>query len=662
MFNRNKLGLVALLVLALMVALVPASAQDDAPPVLILPIDGVDFLSGQIFDLRVEVHADALPENFGVTVNGMDASEFFGGAEPTEESWEFGSEDDPTPSSSVIWRNLVAPAPGEYTVSVVAGDTTETAVWNVRAPQPGDAQNVILFIADGGSAGVYTAARLVSRGQTAGRYNDLLSFDEFEEIGLVMTSGIDSIITDSANSASSYNTGHKSAVNGTGIYPDTSPDTLDDPRVETFAEMIKRTRGMAVGTVTTADWSDATPAAVFAHGRVRTGFNRADYVTQALDGGLLGLSDGIQPDVILGGGGRYMLPQSADGSRRPDDRDMFTEYEEAGYTVVTDASGLDEAVSAGSSPLIGIFHISDMNVWLDRNVYTDNLGDFPNQPGLVDMTVGALEVLSQNPNGFYLQVESASIDKQLHPMDFERAIADTIEFEQSIAATIQWLDDNGLRENTLVIVTADHAHSFDVFGTVDTVAFNEAEDLAGKQNAIGIYNGAGFPDYADEDGDFYPDSWDVETTLAWGKVENPPYTEDYQVSPVPRSPSSFDAQAGVAVDNPEDDPNGIPLGGNLPAGSTSSVHTLQDVPVYATGPGADCLGRVIENFEIFYCMAGAIGLDPGAEDGMATMSADEGTLATAGFDMTVNIALVLVLMAGVAGGWVVGRVRREAAA
>jgi len=107
---------------------------------------------------------------------------------------------------------------------------------------------------------------------------------------------------------------------------------------------------------------------------------------------------------------------------------------------------------------------------------------------------------------------------------------------------------------------------------------------------------------------------------------HPDYTEDFQVSPVPRVPAVADAD-GNYIDNPDDDPNGIPMSGNLPLNSSTGVHTLQDVPVFASGPGADFFGQVMDNTEVFFGMAYALGLDPLAEDGMAAGVGDETTCA-----------------------------------
>jgi alkaline phosphatase len=602
--------LLALILTLTALPIVTAYAQDGAPPVLILPIDRATFLPGARFDFRVEVHAEAMPDDFAVTINGEDAAEFFG-AEPESASWAFGDEDAPTPAQSVIWRQVTLPEAGLYIVAVTAGGATTSVDWYARQPQAGaGAKNVILFVADGMSVPAITAARIASRGNTQGKTNGYFAMDQMEAIGFLQTSSVDSIMADSANTASALNTGHKSSVNALGIYADTSPDTLDDPRQETLAEILKRTRGMSIGIVTTAGWTDATPASVFGHTRRRAD---RDFLAAAP------LDEGLMPEVIMGGDGRYMLPEAVAGGRRKDGRNMFNEYEAAGYKVVTTATELQEAMSAGKpEKLLGMFHSGDMNVWLDRNVYTDNLGDFPDQPGLVDMTLSALDVLGQNENGFYLMVEAGSVDKQLHPLDQERALSDLIEFDNALAAAIEWAAVNA--PETLIIATADHGHGYEVYGTVNTEIFNAAEDDAGKRSAIRVYDRAGFPGYEDADGDNYPDTWDVPIVFAGVVNNHPDYTEDFQVSPVPRVPAVADAD-GKYIDNPDDDPNGIPMSGNLPLNASTGVHTLQDVPVFAAGPGASFFGRVMDNTEVFFGMAAALGVDPLAEDGMA---ADEG--------------------------------------
>lgn len=508
----------------------------------------------------------------------------------------------PTKVVAPTWRGVTAPAEaGDYVVEVTAGGVTTSATWTVREVAQGQAKNVILFVADGMTVPMLTAAR-AARGMTQGRANNPLALDAFTAIGLASTSSIDTLMSDSANTASALNTGHIGSVNATGSYSDTSPSRLDDPRVETLAEILKRTRGYSIGAVSTADFSDATPAATFAHGRDRSDGNRNTYIVQALDFGI---------DVLLGGGARRMIPQSVDGSRRTDDRDLLAEYEAAGYTIVTSATDL--AAVEGATKLLGVFNGGDMNVWLDRNVYTDNLGDATDQPGLEAMTISALEVLSTNENGFYLTVEAASVDKQIHPLDQERALSDLIEFDQTIGATIAWLEANGLAENTLIVVTADHGHGYEVYGTVNTEVFDAGTTDEERRKGIRVYNAAGYPNYPDANGDGQPE-WADATIVFAGRVNNgPEHTEDFRVSPVPRVPAITN-DAGVYVDNPDDDPNGILITGTLdPVSGSTGVHTLQDVPVFAMGPGAEYVMGMYHQSEIFFDMVNALGLNPAVE-------------------------------------------------
>ncbi|MBC7870957.1 MAG: alkaline phosphatase [Chitinophagaceae bacterium] len=600
----RRLSSLALLFLMLIVISVPLSAQEEAVPLLIFPVDGAQFLPGTRFDFQIEVHADALPEDFSVTVNGEDAATFLGQT-AVESSWMFGDEGDETPAQAVTWQQLVSPAPGEYIVEVTAGGNTQTATWTVRPLEAGaGARNIILFVADGGQIPLFTAARLVSRGQTNGVANDSLSFEMFEEIGLSRTAALYSVITDSAAGASAWMTGHKAAVAATGSYPNTSPDTLDDPRLETFAELIVRTRGMSVGIASNGDVTGATGAALYGHARERDDLERNAFIAAHLDNGPF-------INVILGGGSRYFIPASQDGSRREDERNLLDEYQSAGYSLVQTATELDAIISGETLPtqLLGLFNDGGLEGWLDVNVYPENAEDYPDQPGLVEMTLAALPVLNQNPNGFFLMVEDDYIDSALHVLDTDRAIANAIEFERAIAAAYEWTQANA--PDTLIVVTADHGFGFDVYGTVDVEAFNAAEDNNGRLDAIELEDEALPPTYEDGDGDYYPDTWDVSRTLATTFGSHPDYTEDFQVSPSEREPVvPVDEEENEFIDNPDDDPNGIVQVENIPIDGEDSYHSMTDVPIYATGPGADFFGRVIENREFFFGMMRAIGLDP----------------------------------------------------
>lgn len=187
--------------------------------------------------------------------------------------------------------------------------------------------------------------------------------------------------------------------------------------------------------------------------------------------------------------------------------------------------------------------------WLDRNVYTDNLHDQENspdclgtdavdQPGLKEMTVKAIDVLNNRAtangsNGWFIMSEAASIDKQMHTLDYDRALGELLELDDTIKASINHLSELGALEDTLIVVTADHGHGFDVFGNVDTKYLNAHDNARSKQNAVGTYEQSGESQYVNTGNlryvdSFFPANWDPRYTLAQGVSANPDHRENYQ--------------------------------------------------------------------------------------------------------------------------------------
>jgi len=191
----------------------------------------------------------AKPTAWEVTVAGKTPETFFGIQGQVTNTSDHSQEQ--------TFRDVTLAEPGTYKVSakVVAGETmlTSTVEYEVVLAKPlaKQAKNVILFIGDGMSLPFRTAARIVSRGLSEGKYQSMLEMDDMDHYAVVTTSGMESIATDSANSASAYATGHKSVVNAMGVYPDNTKDPNDDARVETMVQFVKRTLKMAVGLLTT---------------------------------------------------------------------------------------------------------------------------------------------------------------------------------------------------------------------------------------------------------------------------------------------------------------------------------------------------------------------------------------------------------------------------
>eukprot|EP00168_Porphyra_purpurea_P020981 TRINITY_DN9084_c0_g1_i1.p1 TRINITY_DN9084_c0_g1~~TRINITY_DN9084_c0_g1_i1.p1 ORF type:complete len:317 (+),score=90.01 TRINITY_DN9084_c0_g1_i1:82-1032(+) len=280
-----------------------------------------------------------------------------------------------------------------------------------------------------------------------------------DHIALMSTSGVASIITDSANSASAYLTGHKTSVNALGVYADSGDNAFAHPKQELLSVYAKQMLGMKVGVVSTAEIQDASPASVYAHVRQRA--EKAAITAQAINGCPSCLQP-VAPNVLMGGGGEYFLPNcSVDGSN------MYANFTAAGYIVTHSRAQMAAAAAdPATKKLLSIAHRLDMNVWLDRVVLTENTDVAANdptgngaaltdQPSLDEMTMAALDVLwraDTEGNGFYLLVEAASIDTSAHPMDIPRALSDFIELDIAVAKVLEWTQTRGDCD-TLVIAT-----------------------------------------------------------------------------------------------------------------------------------------------------------------------------------------------------------------
>jgi len=571
-------------VILTVVCAILGAARADA--LTIFPVDRAEILAGARFDFKVEFDGVVSPGDVRVTVNGMDHAKMLGAAARFIET-EPGAN-----ASAVLLRDASLSRPGSYSIVATDGKQTKTVVWEVYSTGPRKARNVILFIGDGMSMAHRTAARILSKRITEGRYHGKLAMDAMPYMALVGTSGVDSVITDSANSASAYTTGHKSSVNALGVYADRTPDTLDDPKVETITSLVKRRLGMAVGVVTNTEVEDATPAAMVAHTR-----RRSDYDP------IVGMFYESKVEVLMGGGSAHFLPQSAPGSRRKDETDYLAKFRDAGYTVVSTDQEMKAASPAETKKLLGLFHPGNMDGVLDRKFLKKGTVErYPHQPDLVDQLKSALEILSRHDKGFVLMVESGLIDKYSHPLDWERAVMDTIMLDRAVEVAKEFA---GRRRDTLVLVVADHSHGLSIVGTVD-------DETQGEQmrDKVGVYEKARFPNYPPPNAEGYPERLDVSRRLAIFFSGHPDYYETWR----PKLDGPFvPAVAGpdkrfIANEKFKDAPGAVLRPGNLPRDAPQAVHTGEDVVLTGMGPGAEVIKGFMDNTEVFRVMVNALGL------------------------------------------------------
>ena len=552
----------------------------------IYPIDQATILAGSKFDIKIEFNTVINLGDAEIELNGAPINKIIS-AQPEFISNENGK------GSSILYREVQLTKAGKYQIVARAPQERLQVNWDVYATGPRRVKNVILFIGDGMTIANRTTARVLSKGIQEGKYQGRLAFDDMPSTAMIGTSGSDSLITDSANSMSAYTTGHKTAVNAMGVYVSRASDNLSHPKVETIAELIKRNTKMAVGIVSDAELEDATPGAMVSHTR-----RRADkqYIADQL------LSSGAE--VILGGGSAYFYPQSTKGSRRKDEKNLVENFKLKGYQLAfTKQELLSASESRGTKTLFGVFHPDNMDGSLDRLYLKKNtVEQFPNQPDLTEMTQSAIDVLSRNPNGFFLMVEAALIDKFNHPLDWERAAFDTIMLSNAVQVAKDFAKTH---PDTLIIVTPDHTHSGSISGVVH-------DDKPGPlREKVGIYAEAGYPNYPKADIQGYPNKIDVSKRIAFFYGSYPDHYETLH----PKMDGTFvpavKDNSGKYVANPKYlqlQEDAIHVGGNLPSHQESGVHTADDAVLNAMGPGSENFRGFMDNTEVFKIMVQSLGL------------------------------------------------------
>jgi alkaline phosphatase len=287
-------------------------------------------------------------------------------------------------------------------------------------------RNVIVLIGDGMGVGQIEAARCFS-----GRR---LVMESLPFQADCITAAAGGTVTDSAAAATALATGYK--VNNGVIslaIPANASYAYGEP-MQTVLEY-SAAAGKSTGLVSTAYITNATPAGFGAHAASRndTTAIAKDYLTAS------------RPNVLLGGGGCGMTPAEAVA---------------AGYTVVTDAAGMLALDTTQDIMLSGQFGTSNMPYEYD------GLGDLPH---LSQMTATALQILSNDPDGFFLMIEGARIDEAGHNNDLPRNIGEVLEFDCAVRVVIDWAAG---RTDTLVLVTADHET-----GGLDVIKDNGAGNL-----------------------------------------------------------------------------------------------------------------------------------------------------------------------------------------
>jgi alkaline phosphatase len=285
---------------------------------------------------------------------------------------------------------------------------------------PAEAKNTILVVGDGMGTAQREAIELAS----AGAYGTMV-MDSLPHAGLVGTNSanVDQPVTDSAAAATAMASGAKTYNGRVGV----------DTRNVALPTVLERAKhaGKAVGLVTTSTVTDATPAAFAAHVDDRS---EERQIAQQY------LKDS-RPDVILGGGRKFWAPAGQENSE-----DLTKRAREQGYAYATDRPSL---YSATGPRLLGLFAEGAMH-----EAAPEGEGESyePAVP-LPEMTEKAIEVLSEDPEGFFLLVEEEAIDSMGHVGNGTLMLEAGRALDQSVKIAKDFAEENG---ETLLIVVGDH--------------------------------------------------------------------------------------------------------------------------------------------------------------------------------------------------------------
>ncbi|MFO7963208.1 MAG: alkaline phosphatase [Desulfobacterales bacterium] len=302
-------------------------------------------------------------------------------------------------------------------------------------------KNVIVMIPDGCDETVQTAARWYK--------GEDLQVDKMANAAVEIHMA-NSVITGSAAAATAFATGHKTTVRFLGVGPSVDEYTnLDgfEPNAEPYAPVASileaaKLKGMATGIAVTSRVTHATPAAFACHIQDRGWDN--DIMEQMVYENI---------DVVFGGGARHLIPKGEsyvttfgdtwDG-KRTDGEDLLEILLDRGYTFVDNRNDM---LALNEGPVWGLFDDSHMQPDMDRIHFARH------EPSLAEMVEKAIDILSQDEDGFFLMVEGSQVDWAGHNNDPIYMIKDFIAFDDAVKAACDFAETDG---NTLVLAFPDH--------------------------------------------------------------------------------------------------------------------------------------------------------------------------------------------------------------
>ena len=294
------------------------------------------------------------------------------------------------------------------------------------------AKNVILFLADGTGIPTVNAASLHGYGKPRSLY-----IQSMPNIGLSETSSASNWVTDSAAGMTAIVTGVKTHNGVVSQGPDAQRGVKDGEGLKTILEYAEE-KGLSTGVVSNSPMADATPAACYARSNARDKWGE---IFLQVPNSRYG--DGV--DVVIGPGRTRILADTAALGA-----DLAAELSKKGYAFHDGFIGWD---AASTKRVVTLMDGEDFD-----------LGEAVNR---------AIAILSKNPKGFFLMVESNNHSKS-PKKDLDRLVR----FDQIIKSVA-----DTFRKDSLLLFTADHSYDLRLPGASHTDVVADRMKVDGSHTA-----------------------------------------------------------------------------------------------------------------------------------------------------------------------------------
>lgn len=267
--------------------------------------------------------------------------------------------------------------------------------------------------------------------------------------------------TESAASATALATGYKTMNGRVG-------STVNGQPLTNISE-IARSNGKAYGVVSSVPFNHATPAGFLVHNESRKNYSALSWEMILSSGAdvIMGAgspyhdNDGLEVDTpnFYGFGSKNLYSYLLENNHQFDNH-LVASSSETDW-IFTSSRVVVQEIAQGESVPSRLFVLAPVAKTLsemrsDTSYLPGDNRTNENIPTLKEMSLAALQVLSQNQNGFFLMIEGGAIDWANHDNYTVRMIEEYASFYLTVEGVIQFLEYNGMLDETLIIVTSDH--------------------------------------------------------------------------------------------------------------------------------------------------------------------------------------------------------------